>query len=760
MGKASIYEIRELDRRLPVLLQRVKDGAFAGAPHERRRIYDAVFARLPDECAAVKIAVGFSEFLAQKTLTLLPCDFFAGNLQFYDYSTSMPLLPPQAAPEADSRYLLSDDRVRCGWDLHREIDHCRRTHPIMETAPEEGAAVLEAIREGHRCGLYARWASGHVIPGFEKVLRMGWKQIETEAQAALENAAPELRGNIQAMLLCAQAARRYLRRWSALASAQAQTADNPQEQQAMERIAAACAVLAENPPRTFFEAVQSVIITQDLIISESASGSLSLGRLDQYLFPYYTRDRALGLLDDEEAQTLIVALWLKLGNLSRGFQNVTLGGCDKEGRCAVNPLTVFALRASGYTHLDQPLLSFRYHPDTAPETWDEIFRLLSTGLGFPALFNDDIVLQAKASTGVAQEDLWRYGIVGCVEPSIPGDEYSNTEELRVNWAKVLEWLLLPDRCPIPAYDFPLLSGLNTFESFLRAYQDALAFYTRLGMKATDLLDAAYGAAWPAPCLSATMNACLRTGRDITQGAAKYSFSTVNGCGMADVVDSLSAIRELVFRQHAATLAEVAGWMADGGAYPFAGRSFPRFGNGDPEADALMKTLTDAFVSVVRERVNPFHAHYQAGLYTVSGHASLGAKTGALPSGRPAGVSLANALSPCQGADKNGPTAVIRSVTGTDCTTLGNGMVLDMKFTPAFLENQTHRDGVRDLILTYFHLGGMEIQLNVVDRETLLDAQRNPAQYPDLIVRVSGFSAYFVSLDKVLQDEIIARTAQC
>jgi formate C-acetyltransferase len=389
--------------------------------------------------------------------------------------------------------------------------------------------------------------------------------------------------------------------------------------------------------------------------------------------------------------------------------------------------------------------------------------LIGTGLGFPALFNDQVIFKAKAQAGVEQKDLWRYAIIGCVEPSIPGDEYSNTEQLRINWAKVLEVMINPqNKGRIQPENIKKLESIESFDDFLDWYKAELKHFTKMGMQACNMLDFTYGKAWPAPFLSALTEDCPDKGQDITRGALRYSFSSVNGTGMADAVDSLLAIKEIVFEQQRMTLRDFASIVnSDFSGYEGLRAELIfrpwRFGNDDDKSNKLMQELTSFFTGVITTTRNIFGNNFQAGLYSVDHHASMGAQTGSLPCGRKAGISLANALSPCQGADVNGPTAVICAVTSVDHETLGNGMVLDLKFTPQFLQKPAHFEKLRQLIITYFDMGGMEIQFNVVKKETLLAAQKEPEKYRNLIVRVSGFSAYFITLDTVLQNEIIART---
>jgi formate C-acetyltransferase len=399
--------------------------------------------------------------------------------------------------------------------------------------------------------------------------------------------------------------------------------------------------------------------------------------------------------------------------------------------------------------------------------WEEAIALITQGGGFPALFNDDVIIPAKEQLGVSKSDSWDYGLVGCVEPSIGGKEYSNTEELRLNWAKIIELMLSGGTCAVTGITMPLakprnLEDIKDFDEFYRWYKEEFVTALKTCMDACNLLDLSYPLYYPSPLLSATYKSCVEKGDDVSSTAVEYCFSTANGCGMADAVDSLLAIKQIVFDQKLVSLADFAEVLAANfkGYEQLQGYARTRclkYGNDIPEADRFMKELADLFCSTVRAHKNCRGHSFQAGLYTVYDQSVMGRKTGALPDGREKGVSLANAISAVQGMDTRGPTAAMHSALCFDHRQAANGLVLDIKFNPAFFEKESHRNMLRTLVEDHFANGGMEVQFNVVSRETLLAAKQDPQKYRNLVVRVSGFSAYFVTLDPVLQDEIINRT---
>ena len=499
---------------------------------------------------------------------------------------------------------------------------------------------------------------------------------------------------------------------------------------------------AAEPPRSFFEAVQLLWLGQEIAICEHAPGSLSLGRLDQYLYPFFRRDVDAGELDQAEAAELLEALWCKFGHLRRGFQNVTLGGRGSDGAYAGNELSYLCLRATRRLRMDQPLLSVRWSPEMPAEFWDSVQATIETGTGFPALFHDEIAIAAMERVGVTASDAEDYGLVGCVELSVPGREYAQTEALRVSWAKVLEVMLNDGRCTLTEEPLPLaqprrLNEVETFADFLTWYRAELVHFLDLGIRGLNLMDAAWPSLLRAPFESLLMDGCLESGRDVTAGGTHYTLSSVNALGMPDVADSQVAINRLVFRERCVTLPDLAraarSDFAGAGSLAAWAAAGPHYGNDGDEPDQIVALLTEEFCRQVDSCRNPRGGRFQSGMYPVDNHARRGSMTGALPSGRRAGVALANALSPCQGCDTTRPTALILSATKLDHTMMGNGMVLDLKFHPSFFEDESRRRAFRALVESYFDMGGMEIQFNVISRETLLAAQRSP------------------------QDEIIART---
>ena len=725
----------------------------------RNKVYSD--SSLPDGSVPVRIATAFSSFLAQKPVRVDAFDVLAGQLQHYDLSASLPYrydggLDPASQPINGNNNLSTSKE---------EVTACKR---FLREISKEDEDSLDLLLRGIECGYFTHTANGHVIPGYKNILKYGYSGLEKKIRGQLAGAQKNKeRQYLEAMLIVVLGAKKYITRYAEAALTVSENANDDKRANLLQ-IEQGCRNLAKGAPSTFFEAIQSALLFQEMLLMESASGSISMGRLDQLFYPYYKKDLGLGLITEERAQELIDAWRVKLASVTAGYQNLAIGGRGRDGKFAGNDITRMILRSTMRLRYDQPLLSLRYTKDTPDDFFEEAVDLIALGDGFPALFNDEIIIKALEQKGIAKEDAWDYGLVGCVEPSIMGREFSNTEEMRINWGKVLELMLNGGVCRMTGRCFEMKRRLlpeqiSTFGELLGWFKDELGHVIHQAAHACNLIDSVYHQAYPAVLMSLSMDGCIENGADVgSPNGTIYRYSTINHTGMANLVDSLIAIKKLVFDEGKLTLAKFkeildADFKGHDDIYYEVVNRCPKFGNDLSEPDQLMKELVDWADDVVGSIPNCRGAHFVSGFYSVEHHGGMGARMGALPDGKRAGAALANGFCPVQGADAKGPTAVINSSTKCDHARFGNGMVLDLKFSPSFFRDKHRRKMFRPLTQTYFDKGGMELQLNVIDRKTLLDAQAHPGLYKNLIVRVSGFSAYFVTLSKVLQDEIIART---
>ncbi len=632
------------------------------------------------------------------------------------------------------------------------------------------AKKYEGVLVAEEAGLFTRSPGAHAIPCFEELICEGIqhridrvKQCLKETDSALEGSK---RNFYLSVLILLSAMQERILKYAQEALNQYEISGKPN----LRRIYEACKRIAYYPPAHFFEAVQLVLLVQEHVLSGEGSGSMSFGRMDQYLYPLYEKDLREKVICKDEAQEIITALWKKIAQYEMSWQNVTLGGSDKSGKDMCNDLTLLCMNASLAVKGDQPQVSLRVHEGMPESVWNKAFDLIQTGMGFPELYNDQIAVKAKLNAGISEEDAWNYSIVGCVELSAGGKEYSHTEGARFNWTKILELMLQGGKCSITGCEILLAENHNLdeftdFTDFYAWYKRELVYYTEYICDCIDLLSDQYARYWPVPFLSSVMHGCIEKGRDVTDSGAIYNNLTVNCVGIASVADSLEAIETLVFKDKMITLTELAVILKNN----FEGYeaiqkkmlSCAKYGNDILSVDRKVKELTELFTDTLSKRQMKYRrGKFQAGFYTSYFHASMGEQTGATPDGRKAREALSSSLSPVAGVDINGPTAVINSANHINMERFSNGMVLDLKFTADFLRIEEHREAVRLLIEEYYEQGGMEIQFNVLDRETLRKAQENPFLYRNLVVRVSGFSAYFVNLEKSLQNEIIKRTEHC
>ncbi len=734
---------------------RLEDHIRKEIPH-RDIVYSREIKAHAGEIKALQFANAFSAFLSEKEIHLKREDLLAGFAYRYTYNTTLPMdMPDDFDPTR---------RPPCDIDPYRESRECIAYYGF--SPDDRRAGILNTFALGVKNWLFKHWESGHILPDYPRLLQIGFPGLAEEAEAALKTASSSQKPYVEAMLLCVQSAVTYIGRYEKKARLLLQNETDPDYRKTLLRIADACHELTEGAPSSFFSAVQLIWITHELLLVENEPSSLSMGRMDQYLWLFYKEDTQKGTLTFEEASDIMDALWIKYAATIHSYQNITIGGIGDDHRFAGNDLTRIIMQSTRRMQFDQPLICLRVSPDMGDDFWAEAMALLKTGTGFPAFFNDSMCIKAIAKTGIQKKDAENYALIGCVEMGIPGKEYGKTEVLRINLPMILELALSGGECLVSGDAFALknprlLESFSDFSDFYEWIKEEILSFSSLAAEAINLLDPTVMQLYPTPYLSSLMQGCMEKGLDVTGGGTIYNNTGINLCGMATLVDSLMAVQKLVFEEKSCTLAELQEALkADfDGCRPLQAKlsSTEGYGEDADTADQLMADLIKTFSDFTDSLSNPRGGKFHLGLYTVEDHSKMGVHTGASANGRKAGISLSNGFGASQGRGQNGPTAVVNSVLKTDLSAASNGMVLDLKFTPSFLESSIHQDALRSLIETYFEDGGMEIQINVVDRETLENAQKTPEQYQDLVVRVSGFSAFFTSLMKETQDEIIART---
>jgi formate C-acetyltransferase len=625
-------------------------------------------------------------------------------------------------------------------------------------------------------------AQGHIIPGVGTWLDLGPAGLLVRVRQRLAEAEPAQRNFLRAVEITLEGARDFILRYAELAK-------ELRKQPAFRRYSAelgetsgVCRTLADQPPSTFHEAVQSVWFLFVILQMESNASSFSPGRLDQLLYPYFRADLAAGTIDLERALEIIESLWLSFNKIVymrnassaryfAGFPigfNVALGGRNPDGSDSANLLSYLCLKATEHLGLPQPNLSVRLHSGTPEWFLDKCSQVIGKGSGMPQIFNDESVIPALIDQGIEKSDAHDYGVVGCVELSTHGNNLGWSDAAMFNLVKVLELTLNNGRCLISGEQLgPATGCLDDYESFdqlLSAYRSQIIHFVERMIEACDFVDRFHAEAMPSPFLSSVIENCLERGLDVTAGGARYNLSGIQAIQVANVADSLAVVKQLVFDKEEIPAADlIAALRAD-----WKGREklrqrvisrVPKYGNDVEWVDELGAQIVRDFAGLLSRYTNARGGRYHMGLYTVSAHVPMGANVGATPDGRFAGSPLADGgVSAMYGRDESGPTAVLKSVNRLNGRLASNGSLLNLKFLPEFFSRPGERRKFNAFLRSFCRMNINHVQFNVVRREDLVKAQKNPDAYRGLTIRVAGYTAYFTELAEDLQNEIIARTS--
>ena len=675
---------------------------------------------------------------------------------------------------------------------------------------------------------------GHVTVKYWEVLEIGFEGIMEKAQKELDGCSVG-DGNyarkshfLEAEILSCKAVIDYAGRYAKLAQEMAAQTSDPVRKQELFVIAENCSRVPAKGAQNFYEACQSFWFVQQLLQMESSGHSISPGRFDQYMYPYYKKDMEAGTITREFAQELMDCIWVKLNDLNKCrdaasaegfagyslFQNLIAGGQNKEGEDVTNDLSVMCIQASMHVHLPAPSLSVRVWNGSPHEFLIKAAELTRTGIGLPAYYNDEVIIPALQNRGLSLEDAREYNIIGCVEPQKAGKTEGWHDAAFFNMCRPLELVFSNgmdkgEMVGIPTGD---VTQMKNFDEFFDAYKKQMEYCISLLVNADNAIDVAHAERCPLPFLSCMIDDCLKEGKSVQEGGAVYNFTGPQGFGIANMADGLFAIRKLVYEDKKVSmkeLKEALAWNYDKGldaqsagdmtemimkAMQKAGRNVdastaegllktfmgmkpgeqktqrfkeihdmidevPKFGNDIPEVDYFAREVAYTYSKPLQKYNNPRGGKFQAGLYPVSANVPLGGQTGATPDGRYAHTPVADGVSPSAGKDVKGPTAAATSVSRLDHFIVSNGTLFNQKFHPSALSGREGLEKFVALIRGYFDQKGMHMQFNVVDRQTLLDAQEHPEKYKHLVVRVAGYSALFTTLSRSLQDDIIRRTEQ-
>lgn len=676
---------------------------------------------------------------------------------------------------------------------------------------------------------------GHINVDYERIIKYGYRAVIDDCRERISKLHMgtgdyiSRKQFLEAVIESCEGVIEYAHRYSALAREEAMACNDATRRAELLKIADVCMKVPENGAESFYEACQTFWFIQQLLQCESSGHSISPGRFDQYMYPFFKKDIDAGVETYESAQELLDCIWVKLNDLNKVrdaasaegfagyglFQNLIVGGQNEDGLDATNDLSYMCMEAQLHVRLPQPSLSIRVWNCTPRALMLKAASVTREGLGVPAFYNDEVIIPSLMDRGLKLKEARDYCIIGCVEPCKGHMTDGWHDAAFFNMCRPLE--LVFSNGFDKGEQIGLATGdvcqMKTFDEFFDAYKRQEKYFIEMMVHADNAVDMAHSVRAPLPFQSCMIDDCLDRGKTIQEGGAHYSFTGPQGFGIANVTDSLTVVKELVFNQKKITMAELKEALNDnfGKGYipqraeeltteiaqkldsqgvdvtPDMIRSIytsliagvgvseekkkrydeilamidalPKYGNDIEEIDLFAREVGETYTNPLPNYTNPRGGCFQAGLYPVSANVPLGYQTGATPDGRLANTPIADGVGPASGRDTLGPTATATSVSRLDHTVASNGTLFNQKFHPSALSSLADLNKFVDYIMTFFAQKGMHVQYNVVSRETLLDAQAHPENYKNLVVRVAGYSALFTTLSRSLQDDIINRTTQ-
>ncbi|HVP17400.1 MAG TPA: glycyl radical protein [Spirochaetia bacterium] len=770
---------------------------------ERARIYTEVYQNNQDKPLIITRALALDETLRGMSISIDDGELIVGNQA--SKPRAAPIFPEYAAgwivKELDEFSRRPGDAFFPTEEVKQEL---REICPWWQgrTLFERATALLPPLmREIHDAEIIRAEGNmtsgdGHIAVNFPRILSVGiagYREAVARRRTELDlTDGADLRKEqfLRAVDIALDGLSAFIRRFEARARIMSAKEHDPGRKRELEAIARNCGIIAERPPEDFYQALQLVYFVQLALQIESNGHSVSLGRADQYLYPFYVRDTQAGRLSEEFARELLESTWLKIFSINKIrpwshtrfsagsplYQNVTIGGQTRDGHDAVNPLSFLILESVGNLRLPQPNLSVRYHSGMSDEFLMACIRVIEKGFGMPAFKNDEIVIPALLKQGVEKTDAFDYSAIGCIEVAVPGKwGYRCTGMSFLNLPRVLLAALANGKDSMSGKTFcPGAGNLEEFESFdevMKAWDRQVRFYARATVAIDTAVDTALEENVPDVLCSAFVDDCITRGKTLKEGGAKYDFISGLQVGIANLGNALAAIRKLVFDERRIGKAELMAALAENFEGPQGEKirqllvnRAPKYGNDEDSVDLLLRDAYNVFIDELSHYHNtrygrgPIGGTYYAGTSSISANVPSGSVVPATPDGRKAFAPLAEGCSPSSGTDTLGPTAVFKSVAKLPTEKICGGVLLNQKLSPSAIRTQADKDKLAALLRTFFDdLKGWHVQYNIVSRQTLLAAQKDPESYRDLVVRVAGYSALFTTLAPETQNDIIART---
>lgn len=737
-------------------------------------------------------ALAFKHLMENKTICINEGELIVGERGEQPQST--PTYPELCCHSIEDLDIIHN-RVKISFTVNEEVKRVQEEEiiPFWKNKSIREKIFKEMTPEWKDCydaGIFTEFmeqrAPGHTVAD-EKIYHKGFFDFKKDIEIELQNLdhlndleAYEKQEELRAMLICVNAITRFAERHAQKASEMAENEENSVRKMELLKIAEVCSHVPGHKPRDFHEALQMYWFVHLGVITElNTWDSFNPGRLDQHLYSFYKKGLEDQTLTEEKAKELLQCFWVKFNNqpappkvgttlLESGtytdFANINSGGLKSDGSNGVNDVTYLVLDVIDEMRLLQPSSNIQLSKKNPDRFLKRAIKIIRKGWGQPSIFNADAVIEEMLRQGKSLEDARCGGTSGCVETGSFGKEsYILTGYF--NLVKVLEITLNDGIDPCTGKKIGIETGIPTeidsFEELFEAYKKQLHHFIEIKMRGNNIIEKLYSTYMPAPFLSLIISDCIERGKDYNSGGARYNTNYIQGVGIGTITDSLSAIKYHIYDKKKINMKQLLSALKEN----FVGyeevqqlflNNTPKYGNDDDYADRIMTDVFEAFYDEVNGRKNMKGGFYRINMLPTTCHVYFGSVIGATSDGRKAKQPLSEGISPVQGADRHGPTAVIKSVSKMDQLKTG-GTLLNQKFTPEFLEGEDGINNVAHLVRAYFKLDGHHIQFNVVDAATLREAQKEPEKYKDLIVRVAGYSDYFNNLNKDLQDEIINRT---
>jgi len=779
-------------------IETLRNKSLAAVPHisEERallmtKFYETGIAQ--QESIPVQRALAFKYLLENKAIWIDDHELIVG-----ERGPSPKATPtyPEVCIHSDEDLEFFDKRTKVPFKVDETVRHCYEDKIIPfwhgKTIREKiFARMTPEWLAAYEAGIFTEFqeqrSPGHTVLG-NKIYRKGFEQFKAEIEASTkaldfyhDPEALDKMEELKAMEIAADALIVYARRHAERLREIGTRADDPERQKELQQMAEICERVPAQAPQTFWEALQYYWFVHIGVITElNPWDAFNPGRLDQHLYPFYQKEVAAGTLTRERAQELLQAFWIKFNNHPAppktgvtgkesntyvDFALINLGGVTRDNGDAVNELTYLILDVIEEMRLLQPSAMCQVSKRNPDRFVKRALKIVRTGFGQPSIFNTDAIVQELVQQGKTVADAREGGASGCVEAGAFGREcYILTGYF--NLPKILEITLYNGIDPRSGRRIGLETGdpaaFETYEEVFQAFQTQVQYFVDMKIRGNNVIERINAGYMPVPFLSLLIDDCIATGKDYNNGGARYNTSYIQGVGLGSVTDALTALKYHLFDLNACSMAEMLAALGDNFKGHEALRerlvhATPKYGNDNDYADDVLKTAFEAYYAAVSNRPNMKGGVHRINLLPTTCHVYFGSITGALPDGRQAGTPLSEGISPVQGADRNGPTAVVKSAAKIDQIRTG-GTLLNQKFLPQVLDGEDGLQKLTHLIRAYFKMDGHHIQFNVVDSDLLRQAQRYPDDYRDLIVRVAGYSDYFVDLTTELQEEIIARTA--